>query len=196
MIASIRGILLEKHPTRLVVETGGVGLDIQVPIPTSQAMPEPGQEVSIFTVLVVREDALTLYGFASKESRTLFLKLTSVSGIGPKLALGALSGPSAEELVGALRSEDIGLLTRLPGIGKKTAARMVVDLKDGLKEFGDGETDTSTASPAQADAIQALVSLGYQKAAALKAVLRAAQKEPEASVEDLIRSALSAVTGG
>ena len=132
MIAHLRGRILEKQPTRLVVETGGIGLEVLVPLTTAQAVGEVGEEVSLHTVLVVREDALTLYGFRDGRERALFLKLISVSGIGPKIALNALSVPSIAELVEALRDQDLAFLTRLPGIGKKTAERMSLELKDAL----------------------------------------------------------------
>ena len=193
MIASIRGKILEKQPTRVVIEVGGLGLDVHVPLPTGRELGNPGDEAFLHTVLVVREDALTLFGFHSTDSRELFLKLTSVSGIGPKIALNALSGPSIQELVAALTKEDLAALTRLPGIGKKTAQRMVVDLKDGLVGFSQGE-DIPEEDRSIADAVGALVSLGYGRTAATEAVRKAA-KGGETSVETLVRAALTALSG-
>jgi len=190
MIAHLRGKLLEKQPTRLVVEVGGVGLEVLASVPTVQAVGKVGDTVSLHTVLIVREDALTLYGFSEAPERALFLKLLSVSGIGPKLALGALSGPSVAELVTAIREGNLGVLTRLPGIGKKTAERMSVELRDGLLEFEAAQV-TGAPSAARNDAVGALVSLGYNRAAAAAVVdeiLRGAKAE---SAEELVRRALA-----
>jgi len=197
MIATLRGRILQRQPTRLVVEVGGVGLEVHVPLPTGRTAGQTGEEIFLHTILVVREDALTLYGFAAEETRALFLKLTSVSGIGPRIALNALSGPSTEELVGALRDEDLSLLMRLPGIGKKTAQRMVVELKDSVAEFGDGGGVTSGRGRNEADALAALVSLGYQRGMAVKAVKKGTEgAKEEASVEEILRLALAALSTG
>ena len=190
MIAHLRGKLLEKHPTRLVVEIGGVGLEVSVPVPTVQSVGKVGDTVSLHTVLVVREDALTLYGFSEAPERALFLKLLTVSGIGPKLALGALSGPSVPELVAAIREGNLAVLTRLNGIGKKTAERMSVELKDNLLEFEAVESP-GTLSAARNDAVAALVSLGYNRSAAgavVDEIVRMAKGEP---AEELVRRALA-----
>jgi Holliday junction DNA helicase RuvA len=195
MIAHVQGTLLEKQPTRLVVAVGGVGLEILVPLTTSRPLGDPGSEVSLHTVLVVREDSLTLYGFGSDRERSLFLKLIGVSGIGPKIALGALSGPPIEELVGALRSQDVAQLTRLPGIGKKTAERMALELKDSLTEF-EAEVPVSRISQTQVDAVAALISLGYKKTAAEDAVRRVAGEDGPVETEDVVRAALSRLSGG
>ncbi len=195
MIVHLRGRILEKQPTRVVVETGGVGLEVLVPLTTAQALGEVGTEASLHTVLVVREDALTLYGFRSDRERALFLKLIGVSGIGPRIALNALSVPSLGELVSALRGQDTAFLTRLPGIGKKTAERMSLELKDALAGF-EGEAAAGGRPSAEADAVAALVSLGYNRPAAAEAVERAAGDAggtPEA--EFLIRAALGRLTG-
>lgn len=196
MIAHVQGALLEKQPTRLVVEVGGIGLEILVPLTTSQSVGEVGETVSLHTVLVVREDSLTLYGFSTPEQRSLFLKLVGVSGIGPKIALGALSGPPLEKLVAALRDQDLVLLTRLPGIGKKTAARMSLELKDSLAEF-EAEAPAAAGTQAQADAVDALISLGYTRAAATEAVANGAKGDgAEVDVGDLVRSALTRLASG
>ena len=194
MIACLRGRVLERQPTRLVVEVGGVGFDVHVPLTTGQAAGEAGSEVSLYTVLVVREDSLTLYGFAERADRALFQKLTGVSGIGPKLALNALSGAGASELVRALQERDLAFLTRLPGIGKKTAERMSLELKDALAEFV-GAAPASTRGQAEADAVEALVSLGYKRPVASDAVGRARSADTKADVEALIRMALSSLSG-
>jgi len=196
MISRLRGTLLEKYPTRLVVETGGIGLEVLVPLSTSQGLGEAGGTVSLFTVLVVREDALTLYGFDSAEQKSLFQKLVGVSGVGPKTALGALSGSSVHALAEALRNQDLPVLTRLPGIGKKTAERMALELKDALVEFG-VEPDGGEGNRQVDDALAALVSLGYPRAAALQAVRVAAGEQGKTpGVEALLRAALARLTGG
>jgi len=196
MIAHLRGRLLEKQPTRLVVEAGGVGFEVLVPLTTAEAVGEAGDEVSLHTVLVVREDALTLYGFRDGRERALFLKLISVSGIGPKIALNALSVPSISELVGALKDRDVAFLTRLPGIGKKTAERMSLELKDALTTFEGGEGVMGRVQT-DSDAVAALLSLGYTRPAAHDAVKRAVQElGSNADVESLIRTALGRLGGG
>jgi Holliday junction DNA helicase RuvA len=194
MIAHVQGTLLEKQPTRLVVVVGGVGLEILVPLTTSRPLGDPGSEVSLHTVLVVREDSLTLYGFGSGRERSLFLKLIGVSGIGPKIALAALSGPPLEELVAALRNQDVAQLIRLPGIGKKTAERMALELKDSLAEF-EADMPVSRVSQTQVDAVAALISLGYKNTAAEDAVRRAAGEGEPVETEELVRAALSRLSG-
>jgi len=190
MIAHLRGKLLEKQPTRLVVETGGMGLEVHVSVPTVQAVGKVGDMVSLHTVLVVREDALTLFGFSEAPERALFLKLISVSGIGPKTALAALSGPSVPELVAAIREGNLGVLTRLQGIGKKTAERMSVELRDNLLEF-EAAAAAGTPSAARTDAVGALVSLGYNRAAAAAVVDEILRGGKVDSAEDLVRRALA-----
>jgi Holliday junction DNA helicase RuvA len=194
MIAHVQGTLLEKQPTRRVVVVGGVGLEILVPLTTSRPLGDPGSEVSLHTVLVVREDSLTLYGFGSGRERSLFLKLIGVSGIGPKIALAALSGPPLEELVAALRNQDVAQLIRLPGIGKKTAERMALELKDSLAEF-EADMPVSRVSQTQVDAVAALISLGYKNTAAEDAVRRAAGEGEPVETEELVRAALSRLSG-
>jgi holliday junction DNA helicase RuvA len=195
MISRLRGRLLERHPTRLTVDVGGVGYEVLVPVPTSQSAGEPGSEISLHTVLVVREDSLTLYGFRHPEERTLFLKLIGVSGVGPKTALGALSGPSVEELAAAIRDGNLAVLTRLPGIGKKTAERLSLELKDSLVEMG-GKGGAVRPAGARADAAAALVSLGYARGAAAAAVEAAANDlGGEPGTEALVRKALSRLGG-
>lgn len=190
MIAHLRGTILEKHPTRLVVEVGGVGLEVLVSLPTVQSVGKIGDTVSLHTVLVVREDALTLYGFSEAPERALFLKLLTVSGIGPKIALGALSGPSVPELVAAIRDGNLAALTRLPGIGKKTAERMSVELRDGLLEFEAAAT-AGVADVARNDAVGALVSLGYNRSAAQAVVDEILRGTKVDAAEELVRRALA-----
>jgi Holliday junction DNA helicase RuvA len=196
MIARIRGKILEKQPTRLVVDVGGVGYEVLVPLPTSQGAGEAGGDILLHTVQVVREDSQTLYGFGTREERDLFLKLIGVSGIGPKIALGALSGSSPSQLVTALREQDLVTLTRLPGVGKKTAERMVLELKDSLAGFT-GAAPAEAARQSHADAVGALVSLGYSRPAASEAVKKAVQAAgKDADLETLVRTALGRLAGG
>ena len=190
MIAHLRGTLIEKHPTRLVVEVGGVGLEVMVPVPTVQSVGQVGDTVSLHTALVVRGDALTLYGFSEAAERALFLKLLSVSGIGPKIALGALSGPSVPELVAAIREGNLAVLTRLPSVGKKTAERMSVELRDGLLEFEAAATLGATDA-ARNDAVGALVSLGYNRSASQAVVDELLRGGKVDAAEELVRRALA-----
>src|SRR5437868_12938995 len=135
MIAHLRGRLIAKHPNNIVVEAGGVGYELTISVPTFSELPAAGSEVAMHVHTHVREDALALFGFLRKEEKQLFEKLLAVSGIGPKLAITILSGMSAEFLVAAIRGNDLGSLTKIPGIGKKTAERMVLELRDKLEGF-------------------------------------------------------------
>src|SRR3979411_3195999 len=139
MIPHLRGRLLTKHPNQAIIETGGVGYDVTISIPTFSDLPSPGSEVALHIHTHVREDQIALYGFLRSSEKTLFEKLITVSGIGPKLAITILSGMAADEVVGAIRGNDIARLTRIPGIGKKTAERMVLELPDKLPPAGVGE---------------------------------------------------------
>src|SRR6267154_4857970 len=143
MIAHLRGKLLAKHPNRAIVETGGVGYDVTISIPTFSALPGAGGEVALHIHTHVREDMIALYGFLRPAEKTLFEKLITVSGIGPKLAITILSGMAADEMVNAIRGNDIARLTRIPGIGKKTAERMVLELRDKLPAEQPGEIAAS-----------------------------------------------------
>src|SRR5579864_4415909 len=136
MIAHLRGTLLAKHPNQAIVETGGVGYDVTISVPTFSELPATGADVSLYVHTHVREDVIALYGFLRPSEKLLFEKLITVSGIGPKLAITILSGMAADEVVGAIRSNDVARLTRIPGIGKKTAERMVLELRDKLPEAG------------------------------------------------------------
>ena len=169
MIAHLRGRLLEKSPNRVVVEANGVGYDVIISIPTFSDLPKPGEEISLHIHTHVREDALALFGFLRKEEKQLFEKLIGVSGIGPKLAVTILSGMSAEFMVAAIRGNDLGTLTKIPGIGKKTAERMVLELRDKLEGFGVSAAG-ATLAPVEEDVLSALVNLGYQRNAAERAV--------------------------
>src|SRR6476646_11420589 len=171
MIAYLRGKLLAKRPNQAIVETGGVGYDVTISVPTYSGLPAAGGEVALHIHTHVREDTIALYGFLRPAEKQLFEKLLTVSGIGPKLAITILSGMAADEMVGAIRGNDVARLTRIPGIGKKTAERMVLELRDKLAVEKHGEITAAPAlSAAEEDVLSALVNLGYQRAAAEKAL--------------------------
>lgn len=191
MIAHLRGRLLSKHPNQAIVEAGGVGYDVNISVPTYSGLPSPGSDVSLFIHTHVREDALALYGFLRSQDKQLFEKLLSVSGIGPKLAITILSGMPADEMVAAIKSNNVAALTRIPGIGKKTAERMVLELRDKLDSFG-ASTTVATTSPLVEDVISALVNLGYQRGLVEKTVAQLG-KGPEESFDALFRKSLGAL---
>jgi Holliday junction DNA helicase RuvA len=171
MIAHLRGKLLAKHPNQAIVETGGVGYDVTISVPTFTDLPGNGGDVALHIHTHVREDVIALYGFLRSSEKRLFEKLITVSGIGPKLAITILSGMAADEMVNAIRGNDIARLTRIPGIGKKTAERMVLELRDKLTVEKAGEVaPVSALSAVEEDVVSALVNLGYQRAAAEKAL--------------------------
>ncbi len=190
MIAHLRGKLFSKHPNQAVVEAAGVGYEVNITIPTFSGLPNLGSEVSLFIHTHVREDTLSLFGFLRAEEKQLFERLLSVSGIGPKLAITILSGMAADAMVAAIKGNNVAALTRIPGIGKKTAERMVLELRDKLDSFGATETVTA-ASPVEDDVISALVNLGYQRAVVEKTVARL-EKTAEESFDSLFRRALAA----
>ena len=171
MIAHLRGKLISKQPNQAIVEAAGVGYDVNITIPTFSDLPAVGAEVALFIHTHVREDALALFGFLRAQEKQLFEKLISVSGIGPKLAITILSGMQAEAMVAAIKGNNIALLTRIPGIGKKTAERMVLELRDKVEGFGVA-AQAAAASPVEEDVISALVNLGYNRALVEKAVSR------------------------
>jgi holliday junction DNA helicase RuvA len=195
MIAHLRGTLLVKHPNQAIVETHGVGYDVAISVPTFTDLPAAGAEVSLHIHTHVREDALSLYGFLRPGEKQLFEKLLTVSGIGPTLAIKILSGMAADEMVGAIRGGDLARLTRIPGIGKKTAERMVLELRDKLANAAGGtETLAGAVSPVEDDVISALMNLGYQRAAAEKALLAAHGGKGPQSFDALFREALAALS--
>jgi len=195
MIAHLRGTLLAKRPNQAIVETHGVGYDVTITVPTFTEMPAAGAEVALHIHTHVREDALSLYGFLRLAEKQLFEKLLTVSGIGPKLAITILSGMPADEMVGAIRSGDLARLTRIPGIGRKTAERMVLELRDKLPAaVGVSEMSAALASPVEEDVISALVNLGYQRAAADKALLAARGGKSPQSFDVLFREALGSLS--
>ena len=172
MIAHLRGTLLAKHPNQAVVETGGIGYDVTISVPTFSDLPGLGSNVALHIHTHVREDVIALYGFLRPEEKQLFEKLITVSGIGPKLAITILSGMAADDMVKAIRGNDVVRLTRIPGIGKKTAERMVLELRDKLPPAGaEALTAIPTLSAVEEDVLSALQNLGYQRANAEKAVV-------------------------
>ncbi len=189
MIAHLRGRLLSKEPNRAVVEAGGVGYDVTISIPTFTGLPNAGAEVALHIHTHVREDALALFGFLTPQEKQLFERLISVSGIGPKLGITVLSGMSTEFLVAAIRGNDVAQLTRIPGIGKKTAERMVLELRDKLQALP--AAHVAAASPVEEDVLSALVNLGYQQALAEKAISVAQKSGKRESFDALFRESLA-----
>ena len=195
MIAHLRGKLLAKHPNQAIVETGGVGYDVTISVPTFSDLPAVGTDVSLHIHTHVREDVIALYGFLRASEKVLFEKLITVSGIGPKLAITILSGMAADEMVGAIRGNDVARLTRIPGIGKKTAERMVLELRDKLPQaVPTTVTATPTMSATEEDVVSALVNLGYQRAAAEKALEISVKNGKGGSFDALFRSALGTLS--
>ena len=192
MIAHLRGRLLVKHPNQAIVETGGVGYDVTISVPTFSDLPSVGNEIALHIHTHVREDQLALYGFLWPSEKQLFEKLLTVSGIGPKLAITILSGMAADEMVGAIRGNDIARLTRIPGIGKKTAERMVLELRDKLPAATPGELpETPSLSAIEEDVLSALVNLGYQRPAAERVMGVVIRNGKGGSFEALFREAMS-----
>ncbi len=199
MIAHLRGLVLEKHPNQTVIGCGGVGYDVTISVSTFSALPREGAEVSLHVYTHVREDQIALFGFAERQEKRMFERLLTISGIGPKLAITVLSGISTERLVGAIRAQDHATLTRIPGIGKKTAERVVLELKDKLDDLAAAIPETAGAGrrfgPAGEDALSALVNLGYARAVAQRAIETAVEKDPTVAegFEGLFRAAMAAV---
>jgi Holliday junction DNA helicase RuvA len=190
MIARLHGTLLEKTPSRLVVDVGGVGYDVLVPLSTFYGLGDPGTAVTLRVHTHVREDIIALFGFATGLEQDLFERLIAISGIGPKLALAVLSGIDSAELVRAIRAQDVARLTRIPGVGKKTAERIGLELKDRLPQAAAGPDIPADADGRRADLLSALTNLGYKGAVAVRAVDAAVQKLPEAPFEALLREIL------
>ena len=196
MIARLAGTLVSKQPPLLVFDVAGVGYEVEAPLPVFYDLPEIGQPLTILTHLAVKDDAHTLYGFASESERSLFRQLLKISGIGAKLALSILSGASGEELARYVADRDAAALTRVPGIGKKTAERIIIELRDKLDYLPAGAAPASTGQPAPAggavgEAANALIALGYKPQEAGRMARDAAQ--PDMAVEEIIRLALQAM---
>ncbi|WP_018984540.1 Holliday junction branch migration protein RuvA [Salinimonas chungwhensis] len=204
MIGQIRGTLIEKQPPEIVIDVAGVGYEIQMPMTSFYQLPAVGEEVTVHTHFVVREDAQLLFGFADKMERGMFRELIKANGVGPKLGLTILSGMSASQFLNSVQNEDVSALVAMPGIGKKTAERLVVELKDRLAKFGKSHdvslptlpmenTAGETLVPlndAREEAASALVSLGYKPAQASKMVTGVYQSNMDS--ETIIREALKA----
>src|SRR5438477_5154210 len=174
MIAHLRGRLIARHPNQAIVDAAGVGYDVVISVPTFSELPSLGSEVSLHIHTHVREDQIALYGFLRPEEKELFEKLITVSGIGPKLAITILSGMPADDMVNAIRGSDVARLTKIPGIGRKTAERMVLELRDKLPSAEPGQISEAVAtSPVEEDVLSALLNLGYQRASAERALASA-----------------------
>ncbi len=170
MIAHLRGKLIFKQPGQAIVEAGGVGYDVTISVPTFTALPLVGAEAALHIHTQVSDDQIALYGFLDREEKRLFERLITVSAVGPKLAIKILSGLSVERTVQAIRGQDHAQLTRIPGVGKKLAERLVVELKDKLDDFAVAPVQAAVQGPAVDDVLSALQNLGYQRAAAEKAI--------------------------
>jgi len=192
LIAHLRGRLIEKAPSRLVVEANGVGYEVFVPLSTFTVMPNEGVEVSLDIHTHVREDIMALYGFSSKVERSVFERLIGVSGIGPRLAVTILSGGSVEALVGAIRKGDLPRLTAIPGVGKKTAERIVVELRDKLVDFAEGPAKSTV----EMDVLSAMENLGYPHPVAEAAIRRAMEGETDVAFDVLFKRSLQILTKG
>ena len=197
MIGRLRGVLLEKRPPWLLLEAGGVGYEVEAPMTAFYDLPEPGGELLLHTHLVVREDAQLLYGFSDRFERELFRALIRVNGVGPKMALAILSGIEAERLVACIRDQDTSSLVRVPGIGKKTAERLVIEMGDRLERLEGAPSLEISSGPSSAgesrvqDAVAALEALGYKPRDAEQAVARVS--EDGVPSEELIRRALKSL---
>jgi len=192
MIAHLRGKLISRRPNLVIVETGGVGYDVTISVPAFGELPSLGSEVALHIHTHVREDQLALYGFLRHEEKDLFEKLITVSGIGPKLAITILSGRPADDMVNSIRANDLARLTKIPGIGRKTAERMVLELRDKLPPAGADQVQVvPSLSATQEDVLSALVNLGYQRSAAEKALV---SLKENGSFDAMFRAALGAMS--
>lgn len=195
MIAHLRGKLFAKTPGQAIVEAGGVGYDVTISVPTFTALPAEGAEVSLYIHTQVREDILALFGFLERDEKRLFEKLITVSGVGPKLAVTILSGLNPERTVAAIRAQDHATLTHIPGVGKKLAERLVLELREKLDDFAVQPAPALAGAPAAEDVLSALVNLGYQRPAAQKAIESAVEKDRSAGedFDALFRAALKVI---
>lgn len=197
MIGFLRGRLVRRRPPALLVDVGGVGYELEAPMSTFYRLAEPGSEIELHTHLVVREDAHLLFGFATEEERRLFRELLRVSGVGPKIALALLSGIEVGAFLRCIEVEDVATLVRIPGVGRRTAERLVVELRDRLGQPAAGSAAAAASggrpADARAEASAALIALGYRPAEAARLLQQVG--EDGASTEDLIRRALQAAVG-
>ncbi|HEV7500545.1 MAG TPA: Holliday junction branch migration protein RuvA, partial [Vicinamibacteria bacterium] len=197
MIAHLQGRILRKSPQEVVVDVGGVGYRVAIPVSTFYRLADEGAEVSLRIHTQVREDALALFGFFTAHEQDLFERLIQVAGVGPKLAVNILSGIEAVELAAALRDSDIARLTRVPGVGKKTAERLIVELKDKMPAViaPEQQREEQRAATPKEDLLSALAHLGYSRAEAERGVDRALRDDGDGRFEDLLRRALQIVSG-
>ncbi len=195
MIGQVSGTLVHKQPPQLMIDVRGIAYELEAPMTAFYNLPEVGASVSLYTHLAIRDDAHLLFGFTDRRQRDLFRMLLKTSGVGPRVALAILSGLTADDLVACIGAGNIAQLTRVPGIGRKTAERLVIELRDRLDGISDSGTDPSAAGlTPQQDAISALVALGYRAAEAGRAV-RSVDTDDGSAVESLIREALKAISG-
>ena len=201
MIAHLSGTLLSKHATSVILDVAGVGYEITIPLSTFYDLEDAGSKVQLRIYTYVREDALQLYGFKSARERELFLRLISVSGVGPKLGITLLSGMSADEIISSIRTNNLARLTLVPGIGRKTAERLVVELRDKVASLASPELEeelgaeaglssTPSEDSVRSDALSALQNLGYQRSSAEKAVTSAIAEGGDLTVESILRTSL------
>lgn len=195
MISYIRGTLINKSPASIIVESHGIGFKILITLSSFNSLSDEGEEICILTYLHHREDSMLLFGFTTDEERDLFLKLISVSGIGPKIAQGVLSGITIDKFKHAIRNKDIEMLTSAPGIGKKTAERLILELKDKIGDFisPDGSLAGVSSVPGSEDAVLALVSLGFKQSKAEKEVTIIYKENPSIKIEEVIRKVLKKI---
>jgi Holliday junction DNA helicase RuvA len=196
MIAHLKGTILEKHPNQVIVDVGGVGYDVTIPVSAFSSLPDKGSVVQLFIHTQVREDVLALYGFVLARDKALFEKLITVSGIGPKLAITALSGLSSEDLATAIRSGSLEQLVRIPGVGKKTAERMVLELRDKLDLIGaaaQASAPKSAFNATEEDVISSLMNFGATRAAGEAALTKARSATESNWFDELFRRALKLV---
>ncbi|CAH9051626.1 Holliday junction ATP-dependent DNA helicase RuvA [Pseudoalteromonas holothuriae] len=204
MIGRLCGVLLEKQPPEILLDVSGVGYEVQMPMTCFYELPNVGEQAAIYTHFVVREDAQLLFGFNHKKERALFRELIKANGVGPKLGLAILSGMSAEQFIQCVNSEDATTLVKIPGVGKKTAERLVLEMKDRLKNFANDlltpfsdaavlepQNNPTVADTPADDAVAALLALGYKQAQALKSIKAVSQ--PNMSTEALIKEALKSM---
>jgi Holliday junction DNA helicase RuvA len=195
MIAHLRGRLLSKQPHQAIVEAAGVGYDVAISVATYSSLPAEGAEIALHIYTQVREDTLALYGFLDRNDKRVFERLITVSGVGPKLAITIQSGLPADRLVPALRAQDHATLTRIPGVGKKLAERLAMELKDKMEDMATAVPTVAAAGPAAEDVLSALVNLGYQRPSAQKAIETAVAKDKTVGehFDMLFRAALMAI---
>ena len=198
MIGRIRGVLVDKKPPEIQIDVAGICYEVQVPMSTLYQLPELGKEITLHTHFVVREDAQLLYGFFEEKDKSMFRSLIKINGVGPKMALGILSSMEANEFVRAVRSNDINAMVKMPGIGKKTAERLLIEMRDRLKgwddEEGGAQMSVSAGASITSDAETALISLGYKPQQAAHAIAAVLKTNPEIQgSEELIRHSLKSM---